>query len=187
MKKSIIVLLFISMVISLPGQSTHIDSLQKELAVSKEDTTRVLILQDLGDHYKFYSDSTLIYIDIGIQLSKELKYKAINVLDSALIFGLKADTLGPTDDFNIATIAEVYLKMHETAKAEKYLSRAINIQENTSSHTLNMLSEFYKQKNQVDSAIYFAKKAVFLTQNKKKEVTQLEIAATALNELYQKK
>src|SRR5436190_23829326 len=74
MKKSIIVLLFISMVISLPGQSTHIDSLQKALAVSKEDTTRVLILQELGDHYKFYSDSTLIYIDKGIQLSKKLKY-----------------------------------------------------------------------------------------------------------------
>ena len=48
MKKIIIVLLFISKVISLPGQSTNIDSLQKALAVSKEDTNRVLLFQDVS-------------------------------------------------------------------------------------------------------------------------------------------
>ena len=281
MKKSIIALLLISKIISLQGQFSNIDSLQKALAVSKEDTNRVLIFNELGDNYKFYSDSALIYTDRGIRLSKKLKYtrgealclltqatyyrmsgasaqgmycalkalplfekqkdlndiivcnlliswtledqqyqrlcidyvlkvlptamhikskwlgycystlsvnyKSLNVLDSALIFGLKADTLMPNDDFNIATIAEVYLKMHKTAEAEKYLSRVINIQENISPHAFIVLSELYKQKNQVDSAIYFAKKAVSLTLNNKKEVDHLEIAATTLHELYQKK
>ena len=282
MKKSIIALLFISKIISLQAQSSNVDSLQKALAGSKEDTNKVLILQELGNNYALHGlDSVLIYTDNGIQLSKKLNYikgealclmtqavyyrisgasgqgmhyamkalplfekqkdlndiilcnlliswtledqqysrlcidyvlkvmptamqikskwlgfcystlsfnyKKLKVLDSALIFGLKADTLMPGNDFNIATIGEVYLKMHETAEAEKYLRRVINIQKNTSPHAFNVLSELYKQKNQVDSAIYFAKKAVALTQNNKKEVAQLEIAATTLNELYQKK
>jgi len=119
-----------------------------------------------------------------------INYKNLNILDSALLFGLKADPLMPNDDSNIATIAAVYLKMHETAAAERYLSRSIKHIEHVNSHTLNTLSELYKQKKQVDSAIYFAKEALegyTVSNNEKRAAAQAEIAATILKDLYQMK
>ncbi len=287
MKKIVIALLFILGIIYLPAQSTNIDSLQKALAVSKADTNRVLILQELADSYALKGkDSALIYTDRGIQLSKELKYikgealclmttaiyyriygasaqgmhyamralplfekqkdvnniilcnlliswtledqeyprlavdyllkitpiairersqwlgfcyttlcinyTYLNILDSALVFGLKADTLMPNDDFNISSIGDLYLKMHKVLEAEKYLNRVIAIygnKGNFSSHTFNVLSNLYYQKNLVDSAIYFAKKA-FSQSNKDEKhaaIIHSQMAATMLKELYQKK
>ena len=285
MKKLVVALLFILEVISLSAQSTNIDSLQKELAVSPADTNRVLILQELASHYALQGlDSALNYAESGIQLSKKLNYikgealglmriavyyrlahasaqgmhyalkalplfekqkdinniilcnlliswtledqeyprlaidyvlkvtptaiqiksqwlgycystlsnnyKALNILDSALIFGLRADTLMPNDNFNIASIGDIYLKMRKIASAEKYLNKVIAAfenKENISSYSFNVLSNLYNQKNLIDSAIYFAKKGLSQSQNNKKSVLELEASATMLKDLYQKK
>ncbi|MEO6355426.1 MAG: ATP-binding protein [Ferruginibacter sp.] len=285
MKKLVIALLFILGVISLSGQSSNVDSLQKELTVSREDTGRVMILQGLAAYYALQGlDSALFYGERGIQLSKKLNYikgealcfmrlavyyrisgasaqgmhyalqalplfeklkdindiilcnlliswtledqeyprmavdyvlkvtpvaiktksewlgycyatlsnnyKFLNMLDSALVFGLQADTLMPYDDFNASSIGDIYLKMHRVTEAEKYLSRVIAAsvsKGNLSSHAYNILSNLYSQKYMVDSALYFAKKALSKSENNKKDVAELAIAATMLKDLYQKK
>ena len=121
-----------------------------------------------------------------------LNYTYLNILDSALIFGLKADTLMPNDDYNISSIGNIYLKMHEVSKAEKYLNKGIANyynKRNLSSHTFNILSNLYYQKNLVDSAIYFAKKAFLQSKDERhaKGLAQSEMAAAMLKELYEKK
>jgi tetratricopeptide (TPR) repeat protein len=173
MKKIVVALLFILLIIHLPAQSTYIDSLQKALALSKADTNRVLILQDLTLVYAYESlDSGLIYAErTSIQVKSKwlgvcyatlcVNYTYLKILDSALAFGLKSDALIPWNEFNISSVADIYLRIHKVAEAEKFFNRVIDIYHNNgdiSQHSFNFLSKFYQQKNLIDSAICFARK-----------------------------
>ena len=267
------------------GYILHIDSLQQALQVSREDTNRVLILQEMAFNYAIRRlDSAILYSNKGIELSKKLKYpkgealclmrqaiyyrvtgaseqgmqyalKAVptfeklkdidniitcnlliawtledqeypklsneyvlkvtpmarqynsemlhycyttlctnynklNVLDSALLFGLKADTIVPNDIFNVSSIGDIYLKMGNISEAEKYYTRvktAFNKDGKLESYVYRNLSKLYNKKNQIDSAIYFAKKALPQKKNDRSYFKTLNASATFLVELYKKK
>ena len=284
MKESIIAFLFMLVINALSGQIANIDSLRQALTLSREDTNRVLICQELAYSFAIKRlDSALIYADKGIELSKKLKfpkgealcllrqaiyyrlrgasaqgmqhalkalpifekqgdidnimlsnlliswtledqgfpklandyvlkitpvaiahksewlrycystlctnYNILNVLDSALIFGLKADTIVPDDMFNVSSIGDIYLKMNKMPEARKYFSRVLAYEKThtSTSYVFNKLVKLYYQENKIDSAIYFAKKAIAVEQTKRKSITQLHTAATLLAELYHKK
>ena len=267
------------------GYILNIDSLHQALQVSRKDTNRVLLLQEIVFNYAIRQlDSALIYAQKGIELSKKLKYakgealclmrlaiyyrmtrasaqglqyalkavaifekqrdidniilcnlligwtledqeypklsnefilkvtpmaiqyksemlhwcystlcknyNTLNVLDSALVFGLKADTLVPNDIFNVSSIGDIYLKMGNISEAEKYYTRvktAFNKDGKLESYVYRNLSKLYNKKNQIDSAIYFAKKALPQKKNDRSYFKTLNAAATFLVELYKKK
>src|SRR6478672_8274532 len=74
MKKIVVTVLFILWRVYSPAQLS-IDSLQRALAVSKVDTNKVLILQELAYSYALGGSASAVnYANRGIQLSKELKY-----------------------------------------------------------------------------------------------------------------
>ncbi|MDQ6757447.1 MAG: hypothetical protein M3004_10985, partial [Bacteroidota bacterium] len=57
------------------GQMSEIDSLNKLLAPTKQDTDRVLLLTELAAHYQFFnSDTSIILINESIELAKKLNY-----------------------------------------------------------------------------------------------------------------
>ncbi len=268
------------------GYILNIDSLHQASQVSREDTNRVLILQEITWNYAIRQlDSALIYANKGIELSKKLNYSkgealclmrlaiyyrmtgasaqglqyalkavpifekqrdidniifcnlliswtledqvypklsnefvlrvtpmaiqyksemlhwcystlcknynTLNVLDSALVFGLKADILVPNDIFNVSSIGDIYLKMGNISEAEKYYTRvktALNKDGKLAPYVYRNLSKLYDKKNQIDSAIYFAKKAIpNKGDNDKRYLHILHSVATLLAELYKKK
>ena len=120
-----------------------------------------------------------------------VNYNKLNILDSALIFGLKTETLVPNDILNLTTIGDIYLKMHNISEARKYYSIALNVINNSdlkaeSRTVCSRLSNFYYQTGQLDSAIYFAKKVMNVTINKRSSIV-LRSQATLLADIYRKK
>lgn len=282
MKISIIALFLIWKISFLSGQIANIDSLKQALTISREDTNRILICQELAYSYaKRALDSALIYADKGIQLSKKLNYqkgealclmrmaiyyrlsrvsaqgmqyalkalalfekqndteniilcnlliswtledqeyprlalgyvlkitpiaeqthskslhycystlctnyKALNILDSALVFGLKAEILVPNDVWNLTEIGEIYLKMPKIEEAQRYYNKALNkIKSSPNTKVFNGVSNLYAQKEQLDSAIFFAKKALEIAKERK-NLGVLNTSATLLTKFYKKK
>lgn len=283
-RKLIQIYFFMMSISTLLAQTAPIDSLRRALTHSREDTNRVLILQEIAYIYALKrSDSTLIYANQGIQLSNKLNYpkgealgfikmaiyyrlkklsaqgmqyalkalpvfekqhdnaniilcnlligwtledqeyprlavgyvlkvtpiaeqtqsewlhycystlcknyNTLNVLDSALVFGLKAETLVPNDIYNLSEIGDIYLKMPKIEEAQRYYDKALNkinvsSSKNYIAHVLNSLSTLYYQKEQPDSAIFFAKKAIEI---EKGNYSLLNTSATLLTKYYKKK
>ena len=72
--------LFLASFISLAlvnalAQQSYVDSLHHEINNSKEDTTKVLVLNLLASYYGFNQfDSSIVYADQTIELSEKLNY-----------------------------------------------------------------------------------------------------------------
>ncbi len=118
-------------------------------------------------------------------------YEKKNLLDSAIIYGLKALELGNQWQAGYITLGNVYSKMGNQPKALEYYKKGIII--NTPDGFSRALSELYNGASQVfesigqkDSSIYFAQKA-YLNAEKIDYLPGVLEASKQLAHLYEKK
>ncbi len=112
-------------------------------------------------------------------------YKYLNILDSALAFGLKAESIEPKNVFNLTLLGDIYLKLHNISESHKYYTKALLASTKPSPAIYYGIANFYSQKNQVDSAIYFANKGIVILKN---DFSNIKILlATLLSDLYTQK
>jgi two-component system, NtrC family, sensor kinase len=186
MKKIFFIFLLVPLSI-LNIKAQNIDSLKHALTLAKEDTNKVWTLYSLYRYYKnAYPDSALPYIQESYQLSNKLKYdegirysllelsdmaQALNNFKQALNYNLMAlplfikinDTAGL--GFSLTHIGNIYSELHDFKNSLLYYNRALNIMA-AFSDTQHLILYFYagisgiyEQNNQLDSALYYAKKA----------------------------
>ena len=186
MKKIFFIFLLVPLSI-LNIKAQNIDSLKHALTLAKEDTNKVWTLYSLYRYYKnAYPDSALPYIQESYQLSNKLKYdegirysllelsdmaQALNNYKQALNYNLMAlplfikinDTAGL--GFSLTHIGNIYSELHDFKNSLLYYNRALNIMA-AFSDTQHLILYFYagisgiyEQNNQLDSALYYAKKA----------------------------
>jgi two-component system NtrC family sensor kinase len=186
MKKAFFAVLLVLLSI-LNTNAQNIDSLKKVLKVAKEDSNQVSTLYNIYIYYKYsYPDSALPYIQESYQLSNKLKFdagiryaliqlsdmaqslnnykQALNYDSMALpLFEKLKDTLGL--GFTLTGIGNIYSQLHDYKNSLLYYHKALNIitSFSQSSNFIQFffagISGIYEQNNQLDSALYYAKKA----------------------------
>ena len=161
------------------------DSLRQELAKTKQDTSRAIILADLAEAYRAAKpDSTLYFADQALQLSRSINfpfgemraylvlchYFQFNGIDlpKALETGLKAVDITEKYHFKdyeggcLLRLGLVHLTLGNTREAFNIFQRANQV----SSHgvhpffhaiTYSWLARTYLTMNKPDSALYMAK------------------------------
>ncbi|HYK46835.1 MAG TPA: ATP-binding protein [Parafilimonas sp.] len=177
-------LIFLS---ALNTNAQNVDSMKHALTLSKEDTNKVWTLYSLYHYYKnAYPDSALPYIQESYQLSNKMKYDAgirysllelsdvaedLNNYKQALNYNLMAlplfvkmkDTSGL--GFALTHIGNTYSELHDFKNSLLYYNKALNIMtaftdtEHLVLYFYAGISGIYEQNNQLDSALYYAKKA----------------------------
>src|SRR4051812_29285388 len=71
----IVVLMFVTSFQVVHGQAQRIDSLNKLLAKTGQDTNRVLLLIELAGHYQFFNtDTALSLLDEAIALTRKINF-----------------------------------------------------------------------------------------------------------------
>jgi two-component system, NtrC family, sensor kinase len=170
------------------AQNVHIqdaDSLRRELAVAKQDTSRAIILADLAEAYRAAKpDSTLYFADQALQLSRSINfpfgemraylilchYFQFNGIDlpKALETGLKGLDITVKHHFKdyeagvSLRLGTVHLTLGNTQEAFNYFRRA-NKASSDGVHpffhtiTYYWLSTCYLRVKKPDSALYMAK------------------------------
>ena len=186
MKKKFSVFLLVLLSI-LNTNAQNIDSLKRILTIAKEDTNKVEILYTLYYHYRnTYPDSALPYIQEAYKLSKEIKFdlgvryslselsdmaQTLNNYKQALnydsiglaLFIRMKDTAGI--GFILTRMGNIYGELHDLKNSLLFYHKALNIMTSFSDTTHLIIyfyagiSGIYEQNNQLDSALYYAKKA----------------------------
>ena len=165
----------------------NLDSLKLALTTAKEDSNKVFTLYSLYLHYKKdYPDSALPYIQESYQLSNKIKFdegirysllelsdmaQALNNYKQALNYNSMAlplfvrmkDTLGL--GFTLTHIGNIYSELHDFKNSLLFYHKALKIM-TAFSDTIHAITSFYagisgiyEQNNQLDSSLYYAKKA----------------------------
>jgi len=136
------------------GQITSIDSLQRLLVHTRQDTNRALLLTELAGNYQFFkSDTAIILVNQAIELSKKLNFKkgearatsrlgeVLHIrgeLPQSLEEQLKALQLSRKNNDPITEaeclifIGVVYLELGEYRQSLQYLFQSKKIYENIS-------------------------------------------------------
>ncbi|CAN5921903.1 hypothetical protein BH24BAC1_BH24BAC1_33920 [soil metagenome] len=168
------------------GQATGLhqtDSLKHLLSLSKQDTSRVLILAELTEAYRnVRPDSAMLYGQQALNLARESNFptgeieallsisvvqRELGNLPYALNVALKA--LKITQEHQIeqkeagclVRVANVYLASKNFAKALSYYQQAEKIRRNYYGDewglavTQMFIGDVYEQMNQLDSALYY--------------------------------
>jgi signal transduction histidine kinase len=186
-RKPILALLFVMMLAS-PGfaQSKYTDSLNVELARAKDDTSRVLILADLGYYHRYQNlDTAMAYGQQALSLAQTIKflrgesiaYQIIGViyrlrgdLSKALELEFKALKIAEENNFesekafSFLRVALVYLDLNEIDKAIAMSRKSLQIfgsEKRIRVNAINylQLGNYFERVNQLDSAWYYEKKA----------------------------
>jgi len=186
MKKKFFVLLLIFFS-NFHASPQNIDSMKQALTTAKEDSNKAEILFAISSYYiNAYPDSALPYLQEAYQLSKEIKFdggiryclvamsgiaqtlnnykQALNYDSMALALSVKAkDTMGI--GFTLTSIGNIYSDLHDLKNSLLYYHKALNIM-TAFSGTMHLIflfyagiSGIYEQNNQLDSALYYARKA----------------------------
>ena len=171
-------------------QTVHIqqaDSLRRELAIAKQDTTRAIILAELAEAYRAEKpDSTLYYAGLALELSRSINfpfgemraylalchYFQFNGIDlpKALEIGLKAVDITREYNFRdyeagcLLRLGTVYLTLGNKQEAFNCFQRGNQVSANGVHpffHTITYiwLANTYLSMNNKDSAFYMAKMA----------------------------
>jgi hypothetical protein len=75
MKKLFTLVILVSLIVNANAQKKAIDSLRKLLNTSIDDTTRVLVLKNLGNRYIYSKpDSTMFLYEQGLDLSRKANF-----------------------------------------------------------------------------------------------------------------
>ena len=187
------IFLFFTLVLclSVSGQQRPIDSLLQKLSQTKSDSSRVHILERLGYEYLYYKpDSALVYIDDALELSKKNEYElglakahnrkgtyyivksqysqAIEEFQKALPFYKKiGDSTGISESLGNLGILDFYLRDYDEAlenfqQAITYLDTVGQFE--TYTKYLANLSGVHREKKQLDSALYYARRSLDYSQ-----------------------
>jgi tetratricopeptide (TPR) repeat protein len=187
MKKIIPVLLFTVQFSFAMSQTTETDSLKKRLSVTTEDTSRVMMLEDLSYAYGFsYPDSALQYALEGLHLAQNIKFlkgeaycinalgnvyfNAGNYPKSLQMYLRSLQIREKLDDPRTiavvySNIASVYSEQGDSRQALDYMSRTITIDRKIKDSVgllidfLNTGEMYYKIK-QYDSALLYEQTAL---------------------------
>ena len=160
------------------------DNLKHELAISKPDTNRVLILVQLINAYKFYTpDSAFFYGQKALELARKIKFpkgeaKALDYLaltyrtlgNSSKALELEFKSIQIADKNNLVyekanaltDLAFIYLEFKNYSKALFYQHQAINLYPEKSGNMalgFNILADTYLSMNKLDSAEYYSRLA----------------------------
>jgi len=144
MKKSILIAIIFSISHSVNGQ---IDSLLNLLSTSKLDTSRVILLNDIGkSFFHINPNKSLVHLTNAIGLSKSLKYNT-----------------GLTNSYKNKGTAFYYLGKLDSTKY--YWTKSLNeIPENQVSNkgdAYNNLGVLLQRIGKLDSSLYFYQRALF--------------------------
>ena len=173
-----------------------IDSLQHQLVIAKDDTSRINAQTGLCYLYRLgNADSSILYGQQALQLSQQINYPAGEVwalalmsiimeqmgnLPKALEMAFHALQLAKTKKLEYLTgpasnaIGETYIILKDYPKAlsylrtEKLLSEANNSEESLAYALLDMGSAF-EEMNQLDSAYFYEESAITTFQKYKRE------------------
>jgi tetratricopeptide (TPR) repeat protein len=169
-----------------PAQNTETDSLKKLLIITKEDTTRVLVLEGLSYAFHFsYPDTALQYALEGLRLAQEINYPAgeaycINALGNiyfntgnyprALEMYLQALKIRErlNDQRTIAVsnsnIGNIYSEQGDNAQALTYMLKTKRADEKLKDSAGLLIDQLnigtvYFRMNKLDSALWYEKQA----------------------------
>ena len=176
------------------AQNKTIDSLKERLSISKEDTNKVWILDDLSLSYAWsFADTGVMYGEEGLRLAQKMGFKegeatcmsdlcyGLTILgnySTALDWGYKSlslfqslrDTSGLV--FAIGALGDCYRELGDYQQAlhffhEEY--RLVQIINERSTHLMRSvygnLASVYVRNNQLDSALIFATKSYRLVKD----------------------
>ena len=180
-------LLFVTIIATnLSGQSKYTDSLRIELAKAKDDTSKVLILAELGYYHRYQNfDSGFTYSQEALQLAQKIKFlrgESLAYQIMGLISRYKGDyatalkniykSLHIAEENNysnemalcIMRIGGVFSDLGQYAKAVRFYHNSIGITGTDNlvrTNALNwlQLGNTYEKLGLIDSAYYYAKLA----------------------------
>jgi len=179
------------------AQNKYTDSLKRELILAKNDTSRVLLMADLGFFYRFSNiDSSTFYSSSALALAEQVKFlrgkaNALDVLgltmrekgDLPKSLELQFNALKIAEDNNypleksncLRRIGLVYLDLKDFPRTVSYFQGALKnsllIQDkHGEAYVYANLSDAYRQMNDLDSALYYGQKAL-------KEINYMEDVA----------
>jgi signal transduction histidine kinase len=196
------------------GQNDYADSLLTEVNNAKEDTTKVLALSALADHYGFNQfDSSIFYARKIIDLSEKINYpyggflgrrslffayncqgNYLNALEASLqnfklTEGMRKErphAWGSVHYF----LGVLNREMENFQAAIPYLNQAIKIKLESEPSTGDVFPDYsqlalvYQRLKKPDSALWFAEKGYELSLKSKRYIRFASLAALVLGNMY---
>lgn len=209
MKKVTASLILIFLILNAGAQKRAIDSLRKLLNTSLDDTTRVLVLKNLGNRYiNSKPDSTMLLYEQGLGLSRKANFlrgemmcvgnegnvfitkgdypKALNHYLSALKIAEKMnDRLAQSKC--LGNIGTVYANENDFRQSIKFQLKAIAISETIDKGTtivqLLNVGSGYESLKLLDSALFYERQALNLAV-KQKESNYLAGLNNVMGDIY---
>ena len=176
-----------------------IDSLHHQLAIAKDDTSKVGVLTYLCLLYRLgNADSSLLYGQQALQLAQQINYSAGEVWSlsfmsltmaqlgnypKTLEMAFRALQIAESNHFERETgaalnaIGETYTILKDYPKALYYFRKQKAITEHNSTeglaYALKDIGEVFKEMNQLDSAIYYEQQAIITFHKMNREEPQV--------------
>ncbi len=179
-------LLFIFTQLVAVGQNLPTDSLKRMLSQTHQDTSRVLLLAQIANNYRFFdSDSSMVLAQQAMRLAERLNFpkgkaqaltvfgetrrfrgefpQALEAHFKALQLSKNSHYLGG-EETSLGGIGFVYLELNEYRRALDYLFEAEKLNQSRSdkyvgSRWLSGIGLVYEKLNRLDSALYFQQQA----------------------------
>jgi two-component system, NtrC family, sensor kinase len=169
-----------------PKKLEYIDSLKQELRHAEQDTSRALLMAELGSIYRMLSDSSILYGQKALELSKKINYpkgealalyalgnlyrlegdfpKAMNNLLNGLHIAEELRDIYLTGDY-FTSIGIVYSQMNDNPQAVLYYKKAMRYFETAGDKVgvcqVNAnISRGFRRNNQFDSALTYTRLAM---------------------------
>jgi two-component system NtrC family sensor kinase len=174
---------FVQPVFAQNYQQTIIDSLKKELSISKIDTSNVLLMVELVDQYKFSNaDSALFYAQKALMLSRKIKFhegefRSLLMMGYALSLAsnhsraleLELKALRIAEKYNFTTgrgevlnrLGVIYRETKDFPRSLFYFKQSKQLFDSLHNYSMAVSSEVhlarsYYSMNQPDSALYYS-------------------------------
>ena len=187
MKKLICLCMLLCNIAGSQAQSTETDSLKKVLATTKEDTTRVLVLEGLSFAYQYsYPDTALHYAMEGLQLAKKINFLkgegyCINALGNVYLgignypraLQLYLEALKIREQLNsqreiavtYSNIGNVYSEQGDDRQALQYILKTKMVDEGIKDSSgllidLYNIGDLYQRMKKPDSALLYQQQAL---------------------------
>ena len=125
--KIILLIIFIFSTLCINAQQTKIDSLKNELALAKQDTIKIILLEQLAQTYRDEKkiDSSILTNKQALELNQKINYSPLKQC------------------YNISTIDYLYYITGNYAKSLEYVSKALILSE--SLHDLPQMAHAHQQ------------------------------------------
>ncbi|MEO7394136.1 MAG: hypothetical protein ABIU11_04290, partial [Chitinophagaceae bacterium] len=191
MKKAFLILLFVLEVYIISAQQFQADSLREQLKIAREDTTKVLLFNELSFLYVFSKpDSAFYYASEGLQMARKINYiggesRILFILAtyyrikgySSLGMQFANEALALNKTFNNAEgvimgmnmLGWLAMDQNDYRRSLEYAFKAVGLSEKHRNYRIeysySMIAECYEHLNKFDSALIYAQKAESVPQD----------------------